>query len=479
MTGREGARALLHDGPRVINVGLESFAADLGARGVPVLHVGWRPPAGGDVAAARRLAALDDGAVAATIQAANEAVLATLTAAHPVLVDCRPAREVMGLEERLVLHAGPPLAWARACPTMQAAVLCAIRYEGWAPDDATAQALVERGAVALAPCHSRGAVGPMTGLITASMPVFVVENRVAGNRAFATINEGLGAVLRFGANDERVIRRLEWLASEASPVLGAALRAGGGVDLRALMGQALRMGDEMHQRNMAASALLSRLLMPAIARATTDAGIIARLADFIGGNDQFFLNLAMAAGKATTDPCVGRAASTLVVTMARNGTDFGIRVAGLGDRWLTAPVNTPSGLYFAGFGPADANPDIGDSAIVETIGLGGFAMAASPAVAGFVGAGGLREAIAVTEEMAEIAIGEHPHFRIPTLDDRGAPVGIDVRRVVATGITPLINTGIAGRRPGVGQIGAGTVRAPLACFEQALAALAGTLGMSG
>jgi len=479
VTGADGARALLRDGPRVVNVGLESFAVDLDARGVPVLHVAWRPPAGGDVAAARRLAALDDGAVATTIQAANEAVLATMTAAHPVLVDCRPAREAMGLEERLVLHAGPPLAWARACPTMQAAVLCAIRYEGWAPDDATAQALVERGAVALAPCHSRGAVGPMTGLITASMPVFVVENRVAGNRAFATINEGLGAVLRFGTNDERVIRRLEWLASEAGPVLGAALRAGGGVDLRALMGQALRMGDEMHQRNMAASALLSRLLMPAIARATTDAGIIARLADFIGGNDQFFLNLAMAAGKATTDPCVGHAGSTLVVTMARNGTDFGIRVAGLGDRWLTAPVNTPSGLYFAGFGPADANPDIGDSAIVETIGLGGFAMAAAPAVAGFVGAGGLREAIAVTEEMAEIAIGEHPNFRIPTLDDRGAPVGIDVRRVVATGITPLINTGIAGRRPGVGQIGAGTVRAPLACFEQALAALSVMLGTSG
>src|SRR6202040_3343803 len=176
-------------------------------------------------------------------------------------------------------------------------------------------------------------------------------------------------------------------------------------------------------------------------------------------------------GKASTDPCLGLGPSTLVVTMARNGTDFGIRVAGLGDRWLTAPVNIPSGLYFAGFGPADANPDIGDSAIVETIGLGGFAMAAAPAVAGFVGAGGLREAIAVTEEMAEIAFGEHPHFRIPTLDDRGAPVGIDVRRVVATGITPLINTGIAGRRPGTGQIGAGTVRAPPACFEQALTAL--------
>jgi hypothetical protein len=319
----------------------------------------------------------------------------------------------------------------------------------------------------------------MTGLITRSMPVFVVENRAGDNRAFATINEGLGAVLRFGANDARVIRRLQWLAEEAGPLLGAALRAGDGVDLRALMSQALRMGDEMHQRNTAASALLTRLLMPAVARATVEAAAIARLAEFIAGNDQFFLNLAMAAGKAITDPCVGAGPSTLVVTMARNGTDFGIRVAGLGDRWLTAPVNVPDGLYFAGFGPADANPDIGDSAIVETIGLGGASMAASPAVAGFVGAGGLREALALTEEMAEISAGEHPHFRIPMRDDRGAPVGIDIRRVVETGITPLINTGIAGRQAGVGQIGAGTVRAPLACFEQALIAMTEARGVAG
>jgi len=475
VTPRESARTLLADGPRVINVGLESFAVDLAERRVPVLHVGWRPPAGGDVTMARLVSSLDGAAHASGIAQANEAVLTRLTGAHPVLVDCRPAREVMGLEDRVVLHAGPPLPWERACATMQAAVLCAIRYEGWAPDDGVARALVERGAVRLAPCHSRGAVGPMTGLITASMPVFVVENRAAGNRAFATINEGLGAVLRFGANDERVIQRLRWLAAEAGPLLGAALRAGAGVDLRALMSQALSMGDEMHQRNMAASALLARLLIPRIARATGDAAAIARLADFIASNDQFFLNLAMAAGKASTDPCLGHAASSVVVTMARNGTDFGIRVAGLGDRWFTAPVNVPQGLYFAGFGPDDANPDIGDSAIVETIGLGGLAMAAAPAVAGFVGAGGLREAVAVTQEMAEICLAEHPHFRIPSLDGRGSPVGIDLRRVVESGITPLINTGIAGRRPGVGQIGAGTVRAPLACFEQALVALAAEL----
>jgi Protein of unknown function (DUF1116) len=476
MTSPEPRRELLDDGLRVINVGLERFADDLDAHGVPVTHVGWRPPAAGDVATARRLAALDDDPI---IAAANHLVLERLTGAHPVLVDCRPAREAMGLDDRVVLHAGPPLRWDRACPTMQAAVLCAIRYEGWTTDDDDARTLVEQERVTLAPCHSRGAVGPMTGLITPSMPVFVVENRAGDNRAFATINEGLGAVLRFGANDERVIRRLEWLAREAGPLLGTALRAGDGVDLRALMSQALRMGDEMHQRNTAASALLTRLLMPAIARATADASAIARLAEFIAGNDQFFLNLAMAAGKAITDPCVGAAPSTLVVTMARNGTDFGIRVAGLGERWLTAPVNVPDGLYFTGFGPDDANPDIGDSAIVETIGLGGSSMAASPAVAGFVGAGGLREALALTEEMAEISAGEHPHFRIPTRDDRGAPVGIDIRRVVETGIAPLINTGIAGRRPGVGQIGAGTVRAPLPCCEQALPAMAAARGVTG
>jgi hypothetical protein len=358
------------------------------------------------------------------------------------------------------------------CATMQAAILCAIRYERWAPDDAAALALLQAGGVRIAPCHSMGAVGPMTGMITPSMPVFVVDNRAGGNRAFATINEGLGKVLRFGANDDSVIRRLEWLAGEAGPLLGAAIRASGGIDLRAVMAQALRMGDEMHQRNIAASALTARALMPHLARTARDTAAVARVAEFIAANDQFFLNLAMAAGKAAADPCLGLAGSTMVAAMARNGTDFGIRVAGLGHRWFTAPVELPRGLYFPGFTADDANPDMGDSAIVETVGLGGFAMAASPAVVRFVGAGGQQDAVRVTEEMAEIALGEHPYFRIPALDERGTPVGIDVRRVVETGITPLINTGIAGRAPGTGQIGAGVARAPLACFEAALAALA-------
>ncbi|MBI3825763.1 MAG: DUF1116 domain-containing protein [Candidatus Rokubacteria bacterium] len=462
--------APLTTAPRVVSLGVETFSLELARLGVAVEHVAWRPPAGGDERLAALLARLD--ARRGDIDAANKEALGRMVEGQPVLVDCRPAREALALPDRTVLHAGPPIAWQGMCAPLRAAVLCAVRYEGWAANDDAAAALVEGGGIALAPCHHWQAAGPMTGIITRSMPVFVVENRAWGNRAHATINEGLGRVLRFGANDESVVARLRWLATEAGPLLGAALRASGGLDLRALMAQALRMGDEMHQRNVAASSLLARALMPHVARAGDRHHAVARLAEFIAGNDQFFLNVAMAAGKALADPAGGVAGSTLVTAMARNGTDFGIRVSGLGERWLTAPVSTPVGLYFPGFTAADANPDMGDSAIVETIGLGGAAMAASPAVARFVGAGGLGEALAATEEIAEISLGAHPYFHIPTLDDRGAPVGIDVRLVVETGIAPLINTGIAGHAPGTGQVGAGVVRAPLACFELALEALA-------
>jgi len=405
------------------------------------------------------------------VKAANAEALRRLLAAEPVLTDCVPAGEALGLEARTVLHAGPPIGWEAMCPPLQAAIVGALRYEGWAGSEAEAIDLAARQAVRFEPCHHRGAVGPMTGLITPSMPVFVVENRAFGNRAYATINEGLGRVLRFGANDESVLARLAWLRDEAGPLLGQALRRAEGLDLRALMARALQMGDEMHQRNVAASSLFVRALLPSLVREAAGAAL-ARLVEFLVGNDQFFLNLVMAAGKAATDPLLGIADSTVVAAMARNGTEFGIRVAGSSARWFTAPVNTPEGLFFPGFGPADANPDIGDSAIVETIGLGGMAMAASPPVARFVGAGGLAEALRITEEMREITLGEHPHFRIPIQDDRGTPVGIDVRRVVATGITPLINTGIAGRKAGTGQVGAGVVRAPLGCFTAALEALA-------
>jgi hypothetical protein len=414
---------------------------------------------------------------APAIAAANRVALDRLVGADPVLVDCVPAGDALGLGPHQVLHAGPPLAWARMGPPLRGAIIGALRFEGWAPGDVEAEALAASGAVRFAPCHDHGAVGPMTGLVTRSMPVLVVENRASGHRAHATLNEGLGRVLRFGAHDDAVLARLAWLRDDAGPLLGRALRASGGIPLRPLIAQALQMGDELHQRNVAASALLVRALLPALCR-EADGRALARVAEFVCGNDQFFLNVAMAAGKAATDPLADVPGSTVVSAMARNGTDFGIRVAGCGPRWFTAPAETPQGLFFPGFGPADASPDMGDSAIVETIGLGGMAMAASPAVARFVGAGALAEALAVTAEMREIALAEHPQFRIPAEDDRGAPVGIDVRRVVETGITPVINTGIAGRRAGTGQVGAGTVRAPLGCFRAALEALARARGIA-
>jgi len=269
-----------------------------------------------------------------------------------------------------------------------------------------------------------------------------------------------------------VLARLAWLRDSLGPLLGAALRAAGGIQLAPLIARGLAMGDEMHQRNVACSSLLVRQLAAPLAKAAGKLDELARAFEFMAANDQFFLNVAMAMGKSMLDPAKGMADSTLVTAMCRNGTDFGIRVAATGDRWFTAPVEMPQGLYFAGYGEADANPDIGDSAILEAIGLGAFSMAAAPAVAGFVGAGGFQDAVGYSHSMTEITAGRNPKWAIPALEFAGAPTGIDVRRVVETGIAPAINTGIAHRLAGIGQIGAGVSRAPLACFEQALLAMA-------
>jgi hypothetical protein len=457
----------LQEPVRVINIGLASFARDLASTGTEVVQVDWTPPAGGRPELLSALAALSNPEV----EAANRAALEKVLAAEPVLTDVRRAGELIPEldSRRLMLHAGPPIDWARMCGPLQGAVCGAIVFEGWAADLAAAEKLAARGGVEFAPNHHFGAVGPMTGITTRSMPLLVVENRVFGNRAVCALNEGLGKVMRFGGNDAEVLARLAWLRDEFGPLLGRALRAAKGIDLNPLIARGLAMGDEMHQRNVACSSLLLRALAPALARA---GGELPRAFEFMGANDQFFLNVAMAMGKAILDPAKGVARSSIVTTMSRNGTDFGIRVAGLGDAWFTAPVEMPQGLYFPGYSAADANPDIGDSATVEAVGLGGFAMAAAPAVAGFVGAGGFAEALGYTRAMSEITAARNPKWGIPALEFAGTPTGIDVRRVVETGIAPMINTGIAHRLAGVGQIGAGIARAPAACFEKALLALA-------
>jgi hypothetical protein len=434
---------------RVVNIGLESFAADLAANRAAVAQVDWTPPR----------FPFDE-----VIERANAEAMRRILAAQPVLADVRRAGELIPEldQSRLVLHAGPPLGWERMCGPLRGAVCGAIVFEGWAHDLAAAEKLAASGAIEFAPNHRFGAVGPMTGITTRSMPLLVVENRAFGNSAYCAINEGLGKVMRFGGNDAEVLARLAWLRDDFSKVFKQALA--GGVELNPLIARGLAMGDEMHQRNVACTSLILRALAPRLAPS-------AKALEFIAGNDQFFLNIAMAMGKSILDPARGIEGSTVVTAMARNGTEFGIRVSGGGDQWFTAPVEMPQGLYFPGFSAADANPDIGDSAILEAIGLGAFSMAAAPAVAGFVGAGGFAEAVATTRAMSEIAIARHPQWKIPALEFRGAPTGIDARRVVETGIAPAINTGIAHRRAGVGQVGAGVARAPLACFEKALRAL--------
>ena len=413
------------------------------------------------------------------IEEANRETLRRMLAGEPVLVDVMPAAEAIPeFKERMILHAGPPVSWPRMCGPMRGAVMGIAVFEGWAKDlnDAATQAAA--GAFAFYPNHHFGAVGPMTGMTTASQPVMVVENRAFGNRAYCAINEGLGKVMRFGGNDAEVLNRLRWLKDVLGPALGRALRETGGIALKPLIARGLTMGDEMHQRNVACSSLLLRQLAPALARTATDGEELAATLAFIGGNDQFFLNIAMAMGKSLTDPARGIAGSSVVTAMSRNGTDFGIRVSATGDRWFTAPVEMPTGIYFPGFGDKDANPDMGDSAIVETIGLGAFAMAAAPAVVGYVGAGRASQAANFTRSMAELTVGANPAWTIPAMDFAGVPTGIDIRLVVETSLTPTINTGIAHREPGVGQVGAGIVKAPLKCFEDALVAFAETMGVA-
>jgi hypothetical protein len=469
------AKSLLSGARGVINIGLRGFAADLAARGVPVAQVDWRPPAPGRARAQEILSWL--GRHATKIGKANEEGLRRMLAADPVLVDVVPAGKAMpGLGKHVVLHAGPPVEWKRMCGPMQGAVAGAIVFEGWASGLAAAAKLAASGKVRFHPNHEFGAVGPMTGITTRSMPVMVVENRKYGNRSYCMVNEGLGKVMRFGANDAEVLARIAWLRDGFGPLLGAALRAAGGLELAPLISRGLAMGDEMHQRNVACSALVLRALAPHMARVASDAGALARGLAFIAGNEQFFLNIGMAMGKAIMDPVRGIEACSLVAAMSRNGTDFGIRLSGTGDAWFTAPVEMPQGLYFPGYGEEDANPDMGDSAIMETVGLGAFAMAAAPAVMGFVGAGRASDALEFTRSMGEITLARNARWTIPALDGQGVPTGIDVRKVAETGIQPAINTGIAHRKPGVGQVGAGVARAPLACFDQALVAFAKSLG---
>ena len=452
----------------VLNVGVGSFADAILARGGTATKLDWAPPANGEREAGAVLARLVNHPA---VEKANAEAAERYLASQPRLEGIGVAREVLPrMGERMILHAGPPIEWQRMCGPMRGAIVGAILYEGWAADAARAQAMAQAGDIAFEPCHHHAAVGPMSGIISPSMPVWMVANPAHGNRAYSNLNEGLGKVLRFGANSAEVLERLKWMQRTLAPALRAALEKLGPLELKPLMAQALHMGDEVHNRNVAASSLLIRRLVPALLKSGTDAADAAAAIEFIAGNDHFFLNISMAACKAMLDAAHGVQGSSMVTAMARNGVEFGVRVSGLGERWFTAPAPVVNGLYFPAFTIKDAAPDLGDSAITETAGIGGFAMAAAPAIVKFVG-GSAQDALANTLQMTHITLRRNGAFTLPALDFAGTPACIDLRRVVDTGILPVINTGIAHKEPGVGQIGAGVTRAPLACFTQALHAL--------
>jgi hypothetical protein len=408
------------------------------------------------------------------INAANQVALERYLAAQPILIGVGVAREELkGLGPRMLLHSGPPIAWEQMCGPQKGAVLGAILFEGWASTLQEAESLVAHGEVTLDACNHHSAVGPMAGILSPSMPVWIIENTTHGNRSYCNMNEGLGKVLRFGANGPEVIERLVWMREVLGPTVKSILQHLGPVPLKPLMAQALHMGDEVHNRNAAASGLFFKKLTLAGLEilASLDARKLKDTLAFIAANDHFFLNLSMAACKVMLEAADGVENSTMVTVMARNGVDFGIQISGLKGRWFTAPAPFVEGLFFSGYSQLDAARDLGDSAITETAGVGGFSMAASPAIVQFVG-GTPADALANTRRMLQITLGQNSAFTLPALNFGGCPAGIDVRKVVDSSILPVINTGIAHKLAGIGQIGAGITHAPLSCFVKAVEALA-------
>jgi Protein of unknown function (DUF1116) len=455
---------LLGPGPlRIVSAGVPGLVPDHGA---DVTSLDWQPPVDGDPETLRLVVeAFGDH----RIDQANAVALERALAVDPVVIGVLPASDAMPALDamRLLLHAGPPIPWEQMCGPMRGALVGAVLFEEWADDPAAAERLLASGEVRTEPCHHYGSVGPMAGVVSRSMPVWVVADRSTGKRTYATLNEGLGAVLRFGAFGPAVLDRLHWMAEVLGPALNTAIESIDGIGAADIMAQALHMGDELHNRNVAATGQLIRRVAPALC-ATAEAA--PAVLSFMAGNDHTFLNISMAASKLTMDAANDVPHSTIVTAMARNGIEFGVRMSGTGSAWFTAPAPMIEGLFFSGYGPGDAAADLGDSAITETAGLGGFAMGAAPAIVRFVG-GTPDDALGHSRRMRDITASVHPSFTIPMLGFAGTAFGIDARAVVDTGITPVINTGIAHREPGVGQIGAGVTNAPWECFRDALLAL--------
>ena len=463
--------SLFSHGLRVINLGLEAFAKNLAACEASVVHVDWVPPAGGDPELIQVLERLESHTTV-DIEKANAEAVERILSGKPVVKGIGTAlHSIPGMKPNLFLHAGPPVSWDRMCGPMRGAVIGGLLYEGLAKTEEEALALAESGKIEFSPCQDHAAVGPMAGIITPRMPVWIIENETFGNRTYATLNEGLGKVLRYGAYSQEVLDRLRWMEQELAPILQRAIEKHGPIDMRSLIVQALQMGDEGHNRNRAGTSLVIRELAPFLVMLDESKESLSRVLSFMHQNDHFFLNLTMPSAKSILMAAEGIPGSTVITAQGRNGTEYGIQVAGLKGRWFTGPAGVVDGLYLPGFGPDDAALDIGDSVITETSGIGGFAMAAAPAIVKFVG-GTPEDALRFTREMYEITLAENREYKIPILDFRGTPTAIDVRKIIDKGILPVINTGIAHKKPGIGMVGAGLVKPPVNCYQDALRALA-------
>ena len=452
---------------KVINTGLHSFKDDLQHLGTEVIQVDWKPSLSNNSTLQTAIKNKID-----IIEIANKKALDIVLRGKPTLVGLDIAKNVIpGMKSNLILHSGPPVKWENMCGPTRGAIIGALIYEGMASTPEEAEKMASSGKIEYEPCHEHGTVGPMAGIVSASMPVFIIKNEEFGNYAFCTLNEGLGKVLRYGAFSNEVIDRLKWMEKTMYPILKKAVESIGKIDLKNIIAQALHMGDEVHNRNRAGTSLFYRAIAPSIVRTADSKEDAAKVLEFINGNDHFFLNLSMPASKACLDAAQNIENSSMVIVMARNGTDFGVKLSGMGNQWFTGKAPVPDALYFPGFTKEDANPDIGDSAITETGGLGGFAIAAAPAIVQFVG-GTAKDALNYTMTMYEITVGENNVYQIPYLNFRGTPTGIDVIKVVEKNITPFIDTGVAHKNPGVGQVGAGVLSAPSEPFVKAYEAFA-------
>lgn len=452
---------------KVINMGTSKFKDDLELQGQQVIQLDWKPAADGDITL---IEIVDNLSLREDIKEANKKTVEIMMNSHPVLVDIGKAIDVIpDMKKNMILHSGPPIEWERMAGPMKGAIIGALIYEGFANNEEEAKKLAGSGEILFSPCHEHATVGPMAGIVSPSMPVHVIYNKTYGNYSYCTVNEGLGKVLRYGAFNDEVIDRLKWIEKEFAPTMKKAIKSvEGGIDIKAIISQSVHMGDECHNRNKASTSLFFREITSHILDTEKDVDIIKRVLGFIKANEHYFLNLSMPSCKVSADAAYGIKNSTVVIAMARNGVDFGIKVSGLGkNQWFTAPANMVKGLMFPGFKEEDASPDIGDSCITETMGIGGFAMGGSPAIVQFVG-GSVADAIGYSERMFEITTGENTNYSIPTLDFRGSAIGIDIVKVIEKGILPIINTGMAHKVAGIGQVGAGLVSPPMECFQKAI-----------